>query len=148
GRVRSSERHAKNTRAPRRVRSTAVTRPMPVLAPVINATRPSSIKAAANLRRHCISVVSESGAPPSQRSRTIRLSYWKVMQAAIRTVDGVRLAVLAAIWGASFIFIRVVAPVLGPVWTTEGRVLIGGLALAAWFAFTGFDAHWRRHWRF
>jgi len=70
------------------------------------------------------------------------------MQAAIRTVDGVRLAVLAAIWGASFIFIRVVAPVLGPVWTTEGRVLIGGLALAAWFAFTGFDAHWRRHWRF
>lgn len=70
------------------------------------------------------------------------------MQATIRAMDGVRLAVLAAIWGGSFIFIRVLAPVLGPVWTTEGRVLIGGLALAAWFAFTGFDAHWRRHWRF
>jgi len=70
------------------------------------------------------------------------------MQAAMRRIDAVRLAALAAIWGASFIFIRVVAPVLGPVWTTEGRVLIGGLALAAWFAHTGFDARWRRHWRF
>jgi drug/metabolite transporter (DMT)-like permease len=30
----------------------------------------------------------------------------------------------------------------------EGRMLIGGLALAAWFALTGFDAHWRRHLRF
>jgi drug/metabolite transporter (DMT)-like permease len=27
-------------------------------------------------------------------------------------------------------------------------VVIGGLALAAWFAWTGFDAQWRRHWRY
>ena len=70
------------------------------------------------------------------------------MQGTLRAIDAARLGALAAIWGGSFIFIRVVAPVLGPVWTTEGRVLIGGLALAAWFAWTGFDAQWRRHWRF
>jgi drug/metabolite transporter (DMT)-like permease len=70
------------------------------------------------------------------------------MQGTMRAVDAARLGALAAIWGGSFIFIRVVAPALGPVWTTEGRVLIGGLALAAWFAWTGFDAQWRRHWRF
>lgn len=66
----------------------------------------------------------------------------------MKTADYTRLVVLAAIWGASFIFMRVTAPVLGPVWTAEGRVLIGGLALAAWFALTGFDPQWRRHLRF
>ena len=66
----------------------------------------------------------------------------------MRPADTARLLALAAIWGASFIFIRVTAPVLGPVWMAEGRVLIGGLALAAWFAFTGFDAQWRRHLKF
>jgi len=63
----------------------------------------------------------------------------------VRPADTARLLALAAIWGASFIFIRVAAPVLGPVWTTEGRVLIGGAALAAWFAITGFDPQWRRY---
>jgi len=66
----------------------------------------------------------------------------------MRPADTARLVALAAIWGASFIFIRVTAPVLGPVWVTEGRVLIGGLALAAWFAVTGFDPQWRRHLKF
>ncbi len=66
----------------------------------------------------------------------------------MRPADTARLLALAAIWGASFIFIRVTAPVLGPVWMAEGRVLIGGLALAVWFAFTGFDAQWRRHLKF
>lgn len=66
----------------------------------------------------------------------------------MKPADYARLVLLAAIWGASFIFIRVTAPVLGPLWMAEGRVLIGGLALAAWFALTGFDAQWRRHLRF
>src|SRR5947209_19101309 len=66
----------------------------------------------------------------------------------MRRADAGRLVLLAAIWGASFIFIRVTAPVLGPIWMTEGRVLIGGLALAAWFAVTGFNPEWRRHIRF
>jgi drug/metabolite transporter (DMT)-like permease len=62
--------------------------------------------------------------------------------------DTARLFALAAIWGASFIFIRVTAPVLGPAWMAEGRVLIGALVLLAWFRFTGFHPQWRRHLRF
>jgi drug/metabolite transporter (DMT)-like permease len=66
----------------------------------------------------------------------------------VRPADTARLLALAAIWGAGFIFMRVIAPVLGPVWMAEGRVLIGGLALAGWFALTGFDPQWRKHLRF
>jgi drug/metabolite transporter (DMT)-like permease len=36
---------------------------------------------------------------------------------------------LGAVWGAAFLFFRVVAPELGPAWTAELRVAIGGLAL-------------------
>jgi drug/metabolite transporter (DMT)-like permease len=66
----------------------------------------------------------------------------------VRLSDAVRLATLAAIWGAAFIFIRVAAPVLGPAWIAEGRLLIGGAALLAWFRLSGFDARWREDWRF
>jgi drug/metabolite transporter (DMT)-like permease len=44
-------------------------------------------------------------------------------------------------------FIRVTAPVLGPIWTTEGRLLIGAAALLAWFRMAGTDPQWR-HLRF
>ena len=62
--------------------------------------------------------------------------------------DTARLVALAAIWGAAFIFMRVAAPVLGPAWTPELRVLIGGLALLAWFRAIRFDPGLRVHWRF
>jgi len=61
----------------------------------------------------------------------------------VRTGDVARLVALAAIWGASYMFIRVAAPVLGPVWTTEGRLLIGAAALLAWFRLARIDPHWR-----
>jgi drug/metabolite transporter (DMT)-like permease len=66
----------------------------------------------------------------------------------MRTADYVRLLALAAIWGAAFIFLRVAAPVFGPAWTIEARVLLGALALLAWFRLSGFDAGLRRHARF
>lgn len=66
----------------------------------------------------------------------------------MRSADLVRLVVLGAIWGGSFIFIRVTAQALGPFWMAEGRVLLGGLALLAWFHVTRFDPQWRTHWRF
>ncbi len=49
----------------------------------------------------------------------------------MRPADTVRLVSLAAIWGASFLFMRIAAPVLGPVLTAELRTLIAGIALAA-----------------
>lgn len=45
--------------------------------------------------------------------------------------DCLRLLSLSAIWGASFLFIRVGAPVLGPLTAAFVRVVIGALALAA-----------------
>jgi drug/metabolite transporter (DMT)-like permease len=65
----------------------------------------------------------------------------------MRQADTVRLVSLAAIWGASFLFNRIAAPVLGPVLTAELRTLIAGIALAAFFAASGFDPEWRRWWR-
>ncbi|MEO8674597.1 MAG: DMT family transporter [Casimicrobiaceae bacterium] len=65
----------------------------------------------------------------------------------MRSEDLVRLTLLAAIWGGSFIFMRVLAPVLGPVITATARVSIAGIALIAWFRVTGFDADLRGQWR-
>jgi drug/metabolite transporter (DMT)-like permease len=66
----------------------------------------------------------------------------------MKPADYARLVALAAIWGASFMFTRVVAPSLGAIWTAELRVLLGGLALLAWFRLAGVDAALRRHWRY
>ncbi|UDM52178.1 DMT family transporter [Cupriavidus sp. MP-37] len=49
----------------------------------------------------------------------------------MKPLDLFRLLALAALWGASFLFIRIGAPVLGPVPTAFVRVLIGALTLAA-----------------
>jgi drug/metabolite transporter (DMT)-like permease len=68
--------------------------------------------------------------------------------ADLNAADYARLVLLAALWGGAFVFLRVAAPVLGPAWTSEVRVLLGGLALLAWFRLTGFDAGLRRHARF
>lgn len=65
----------------------------------------------------------------------------------MKSADIARLVTLAAIWSLSFIFMRVVAPPLGPVWTAALRVLIGGAALVAWLALSGRDAGLREHWR-
>jgi drug/metabolite transporter (DMT)-like permease len=58
----------------------------------------------------------------------------------LRGADYARLLLLAAIWGGAFIFLRVTAPVLGPGWTPEVRVLLGGLAVLAWLRFAGQNA--------
>jgi drug/metabolite transporter (DMT)-like permease len=57
------------------------------------------------------------------------------------------LLALAALWGASYTFIRVASPVLGPIWTSGGRLLIGAVTLLVWFQLAGSDLRWR-HWRF
>ena len=44
---------------------------------------------------------------------------------------------LGAVWGAAFLFFRVVSPEIGPIWTAELRVALAGLVLAV---FTGRSA--------
>jgi drug/metabolite transporter (DMT)-like permease len=43
--------------------------------------------------------------------------------------DLLELLLLAAVWGASFLFMRVAAPILNPVWLIELRVLLAGLIM-------------------
>lgn len=58
------------------------------------------------------------------------------MTRAMRRSDILRLVILSAIWGSSFIFMRVLAPIIGPVLTAGSRVLIGGSAIVAYAAVT------------
>ena len=50
-------------------------------------------------------------------------------------------------WGASYLFMRYAVPQLGPVRMIEIRVLVAGVALAAFVAATGGTIGWQRHWR-
>ena len=58
-----------------------------------------------------------------------------------------QLILLAAIWGASFLFMRVAVPALGPVWLIEWRVLLGALLLALAGRWFSHRLDWRQHWR-
>jgi drug/metabolite transporter (DMT)-like permease len=53
------------------------------------------------------------------------------VEPAVRLADLLRLLVLAAIWGASFLFMRIVAPVLGSMPTAFFRASFGMLGLLA-----------------
>ena len=57
------------------------------------------------------------------------------------------LILLAALWGGSFLFLRIASPVLGPVWLIALRVLIAGLVLLPLVARRGQLAELRRQWR-
>jgi drug/metabolite transporter (DMT)-like permease len=61
--------------------------------------------------------------------------------------DAARLTLLGAIWGGSFLFLRIAAPAIGPVLTTDLRLLVAGVTLAAWLWLAGFSPDWRRWWR-
>ena len=65
----------------------------------------------------------------------------------MRAPDAARLVALATIWSLSFVFIRVLAEPLGPVWTATLRMFIAGVALCAFFAIVGYRADVRTHWR-
>ena len=64
----------------------------------------------------------------------------------MRGQDIGRLLLLSALWGGSFIFIRVAAPVLGPVVLVWARVLIAGMLLLAYALATRRSIEFRRHW--
>jgi drug/metabolite transporter (DMT)-like permease len=57
------------------------------------------------------------------------------------------LIALAALWGASFLFIRVAVPALGPVVLAEVRVAVAGAALLAYAVVIGARPGLRARWR-
>jgi drug/metabolite transporter (DMT)-like permease len=65
----------------------------------------------------------------------------------MRFADIVRLLILAALWGGSFIFMRILAPQFGPVLTAGLRALLAGIALSIYFWIIKFDSQWRLYWR-
>jgi drug/metabolite transporter (DMT)-like permease len=65
----------------------------------------------------------------------------------MKPADLIRLLSLAAIWGASFLFIRISAPVLGPLPAAFLRVLIGAVTLAACLPLLGLRWDMRGKWR-
>ncbi len=57
------------------------------------------------------------------------------------------LLLLSALWGGSFLFIRVAAPVLGPIALVDLRVLIAGLALLVYTIMTRSKLDLKTRWR-
>lgn len=69
-----------------------------------------------------------------------RWSTWAANDVAI-------LLAVAALWGASFLFIRVAVDELGPVALIEARVLLAGLALLVMATVLRQQPAWRRDWK-
>lgn len=65
----------------------------------------------------------------------------------MRASDIIRLLLLAAIWGGSFVFLRIVAPALGPIVTADLRVLIAWGALAIYLRAVAIDVEWGQFWQ-
>jgi drug/metabolite transporter (DMT)-like permease len=65
----------------------------------------------------------------------------------LRASDLARLITLAAMWGASYLFLRYAAPFMGSVLLIELRVTIAGLALLAFVLASGRGVGWKPHWR-
>ena len=65
----------------------------------------------------------------------------------MRAEDLVRLFLLSALWGGSFLFMRIAAPVLGPIVVAESRVLIAGIALLLYACAAKRPMELRSRWR-
>jgi drug/metabolite transporter (DMT)-like permease len=63
------------------------------------------------------------------------------------TANLLRLILLAAIWGGSFLFMRIAAPVLGAAVLIEFRVLAAAIFLAIVGVFLKKKLDWRQHWK-
>jgi len=65
----------------------------------------------------------------------------------MKTKDLGALLLLSALWGGSFLFVRVAVSVLGPIVLIELRVLIAGLALLLYAFVTKTDLELRKRWK-
>jgi drug/metabolite transporter (DMT)-like permease len=64
----------------------------------------------------------------------------------LRPADLARLVALAALWGASYLFMRFAVQYFGPVTLIELRVLIAGVALAGFLVASGGSVGWSQFW--
>ncbi len=60
-------------------------------------------------------------------------------------LDVVKLIFLAAIWGCSFIFLRVIVPEVGPLMTALLRMSLASVALISFATLIGTQMQWRRN---
>lgn len=65
----------------------------------------------------------------------------------MRKIDMAELLLLAGLWGGSFLFMRVAAPVLGPLWLIEIRVVLAGCALLPVVVRLNLWSELRQHWQ-
>lgn len=65
----------------------------------------------------------------------------------MRPADMLRLVTLAALWGGSFLFLRITAPVLGPLFLAELRLVLAAATLLAWAWMTGRQVSFAGGWR-
>jgi drug/metabolite transporter (DMT)-like permease len=66
----------------------------------------------------------------------------------MRAADLTRLVVLAAIWGASFLFMRVAVGSLGAMPTAAARLALAGAVVLGYLAVRRVRLDWRTHWRY
>jgi drug/metabolite transporter (DMT)-like permease len=65
----------------------------------------------------------------------------------MRPADLARLVLLAAIWGGSFLFVRMAVGAIGPLWLTELRVGLAAVALMIYARAAGFGLNLAQNWR-
>lgn len=65
----------------------------------------------------------------------------------VKLQNAALLFLLAALWGASFLFVRIAVPILGPFPLVAARVVVGGGMLLVYTSFIGQRPDWRSHWR-
>ena len=65
----------------------------------------------------------------------------------MRPADLSRLVLLAAIWGGSFLFVRMAVGAIGPQWLTELRVGIAAIAMLIFARASGFALQLKQNWR-
>ena len=65
----------------------------------------------------------------------------------MKWVDALTLLLLSALWGGSFLFMRIAAPVLGPVWLIELRLLLTAALLLPLAVKVGLRSQISEHWR-
>jgi drug/metabolite transporter (DMT)-like permease len=60
--------------------------------------------------------------------------------------DIIKLIMLGAIWGSSFIFMRLACPVLGAMVVTDARIILAAVFMICFCALTSLAMEWKKNW--